>query len=107
MKLIAKYNLINIFFGSILLMTGGCVFYLIFVRTMNAEVDEKLINNKDRIVALIENDQPVASISPVIEIEKLNSFITPSLHIRDTLLSDTISEDIETFREVTSFEKIK
>lgn len=106
MKLLIKTNLINIVLAGVFLMLGGFLIYKLTTSTISEETTEKLIDNKDRIVDRIKNEQPVGSIPPIIEIKKIGHLPPKTLVVNDTILLDPISEDEELFREVTSYETI-
>src|SRR5688572_10727492 len=106
MKLLIKTNLINILLAGIFLLLGGVIIYKLTTSTISDETTEKLIDNKERIVERIKNEQPVSSIPPILEIAKIGHLPVKTLVVHDTVLLDPISEDKELFREVTSFETI-
>jgi two-component system OmpR family sensor kinase len=106
MKLLVKTNLINICLASIFLLLGGIMLYGMITSVINEEISEKLITNKERIVELIENDQPVESIPPIIEVERLMVATNERTNITDTVMKDPVSDDTELFRQVISYEKI-
>jgi len=106
MKLLSKTNLYYVVFSSVLLIIAGSILYIMLTSIIEEEVTEKLIINKDRVVRLIENGERVTSIPPVLEITELNTLDKENFYVRDTVMYDSIEEETELFREVSSFTKL-
>ena len=106
MKLIQKTNLVYFLLSTVLLLVAGCILYYMITVDIDEEINEKLIVNKDRISSQIEEGKTITSLFPIIEIQQLAEAPNKTLVIKDTTLYDPVENDIEPFREISSFENI-
>jgi signal transduction histidine kinase len=76
------------------------------ISTIEEEVIEKLLVNKQRILEKLEIGEPVPQLPPWIEVNELSENQKSTIIIKDTILYDPIEKEPEPFIEVTSIENI-
>ncbi len=106
MKLLYKTSLINIILASSLLFVGCAFLYILMTDTLEAELDEKLLVNKERVVDQIKKGEEITSIRPIIKVHLLDKKTHPDMDIRSTFLYDPTEEQVEFFRELKSIDNI-
>src|SRR6187549_3485888 len=102
MRLLLKTSIINLILTGLLLILGGWILYLQLTSMISQETDEKILTNKERIVAYIEEEGIPTSMPPVLEVDPVSNNIPVSITFRDTVMYDPIEEDQERFRELSA-----
>ena len=106
MKLIHKTNKTYLLFSIALFLLVGVTIYLVLTSIINEEVDEKLEANITRLVEQIKKEHRITQLSPIIEIQELNHPTSEITRKTDTLLYDSIENEVEFFREISSIKYI-
>lgn len=106
MKLLRISSLIYfLLFSLILIIAGKLILNLVFDIYKN-ETYEKLIVNKERIVKLIQDNQQVSEIKPIIEFEQITAFKPDTSYTSIKWIFDPLEEEKEQFMEIVTFKKI-
>lgn len=106
MKLLYKTSLINILLASTLLFVGCGFLYYLMTNTLEGEIDEKLLLDKERVVEKIKSGEEITSIRPIIRVHLLDKKVKPMVDVKSTFLYDPQEEDVEYFRELKSIDTI-
>lgn len=106
MKLLYKTSLINILLASTLLLIGCGFLYYLMTNTLEGEIDEKLLLDKERVVEKIKSGEEITSIRPIIKVHLLDKKAKPMIDVKSTFLYDPQEEDVEYFRELKSIDTI-
>ncbi len=106
MKLLHKTTRLYLLFSALMLAVTGCVLYVLLTQIIEAEITEKLLVNKERIVRQLKAGKAVPSLPPVIEIEETETQSPDTFFIRNTALFDPEEGETEPFLEVRCFESI-
>lgn len=106
MKLLRISSLIYfLLFSLILIIAGKLILNLVFDIYKN-ETYEKLIINKERIVKLIQDNQQVSEIKPIIEFEQITAIKPDTSFTSIKWIFDPLEEEKEQFMEIVTFKKI-
>lgn len=100
MKLIEKNNRRFFGFTFFLLLIGSLLFYGTISWVFRQELDEQLQHDKARVVALIQANQKLVQLSPIIEVHPINAPSQITTEVKDTMLFDVIEGEEEPFRQL-------
>ena len=71
---------------------------------MESEIEEELYSTETRVREAIKRGGKAINLSPIIEVQSVN-FIKPEI-LKDTLIYDPSQNEIELFRELSTYRKI-
>lgn len=103
-KLIKKTSKTFLFTGLLLIILSSIVLYFYTKNLLQNEVEEGLYSTEARVVYAIENNEIIFSLPPVTEVKKIN-FIKKQV-LKDTIIYDPSQDEMELFRELSTFKKI-
>jgi hypothetical protein len=103
-KLIKKTSRTFLITGFTLIIFSAIILYFYTKSLLQKEVEEGLFSTKARIVFALENNEIPPSLPPITEIKKIEVLIKETL--KDTVIYDPSQDEMELFRELTSFQQI-
>ncbi len=90
--------------GLVLTILSSIVLYFYTKKLLQDQVEESLYSTEARVVDALMDDQPVFSVSPVIEVRKVDK--TGKKILKDTVIYDPSQDEMEEFRELSTYENI-
>jgi signal transduction histidine kinase len=103
-RLIRKTSKPFLWVGFALMLLSTLILYFYVRNLLRNAVEEELFSTEARIeIALRQNNLPYA-LPPIVEIEKVNVLGTEKL--KDTVIFDPSQDEMEAFRELTTFKEI-
>lgn len=90
--------------GLILAIFSSFILYFYTKHLLKNEVEEVLYSTKARVVDAIENNKTIYSLPPVTEVTIVKSLKKQVL--KDTIIYDPSQDEMELFRELSTFKKI-
>ncbi len=106
MKLLQKTNRYYITFSVIILLIAGGILYFVLLNFFREDVDEKQQAILQQIILQLHNDESLPDFSPYIVVNKMQSLPETKTIWKDTLIYNTIEQEAEPFRELTSFQSL-
>ncbi|WP_026775531.1 HAMP domain-containing sensor histidine kinase [Polaribacter sp. Hel_I_88] len=103
-KLIKKTSKTFLFTGLFLIVLSSIVLYFYTRNLLQNEVEEVLFSTEARVVFALENNKNQYSLPPVIEIKKVA--LLKKSFLKDTIIYDPSQDEMELFRELSTFKKI-
>jgi hypothetical protein len=103
-KLIKKTSKTFLFTGLFLIVLSSIVLYFYTRNLLQNEVEEVLFSTEARVVFALENNENQYSLPPVIEIKKVA--LLKKSFLKDTIIYDPSQDEMELFRELSTFKKI-
>ncbi|QTD38379.1 HAMP domain-containing histidine kinase [Polaribacter batillariae] len=103
-KLIKKTSKSFLITGFILIVLSSIILYFYTRNLLQNEIEESLYSTEARVVFAIENNKIQFSLPPVTEIKKVNKLKRKIL--KDTVIYDASQDEMELFRELTTFKNI-
>ncbi|WP_093025688.1 sensor histidine kinase [Pustulibacterium marinum] len=99
----ASGNFIQISLVLMILSTSALYFYV--NNLLQREEEEELYSTTARISAVLEKEDLDLQLSPMVEVRKVSGY-KPEI-LKDTIIYDPSQREMETFRELISYQKIK
>ncbi len=90
--------------GLVLTILSSIALYFYTKKILQDQVEESLYSTEARVVEALMDDQPVFSVSPVIEVRKVDK--TGKKILKDTVIYDPSQDEMEEFRELSTYENI-
>ncbi|WP_240673146.1 sensor histidine kinase [Aequorivita ciconiae] len=90
--------------GLLLTILSSISLYFYTKKLLQDQVEESLYSTEARVVDALRDDQPVFSVSPVIEVRKVDK--TGKKILKDTIIYDPSQDEMEEFRELSTYENI-
>lgn len=103
-KLLEKTSKAFLLTGLVLTILSSIVLYFYTKKLLQDQVEESLYSTEARVVDALMDDQPVFSVSPVIEVRKVDK--TGKKILKDTVIYDPSQDEMEEFRELSTYENI-
>lgn len=103
-KLIKKTSKTFLITGFTLIVLSSIILYFYTRNLLQNEVEEGLYSTEARVVHALENNEIQYSLPPVTEIKKIN--ILKSQVLKDTIIYDPSQDEMELFRELSTFKNI-
>ncbi|MBK5214406.1 MAG: HAMP domain-containing histidine kinase [Flavobacteriaceae bacterium] len=103
-KLIKKTSRTFILTGLVLVVLSSIVLYSYTKDLLQGQVEESLYSTEARVVNALKNDKVIFSLPPVTEI-KIAKNARPKT-IKDTIIYDPSQDEMEEFRELSTYEEI-
>ncbi|RXJ51334.1 sensor histidine kinase [Gelidibacter gilvus] len=103
-KLISKTSKNFLLTGLILTIFSSIVLYFYTKNLLQEEIEEELYSTEARVSDALENHKIVYSLPPVSEIKKVKK-LRPEI-LKDTLIYDPSQDEMELFRELSTYKKI-
>lgn len=91
--------------STVLMVLSTLVLFFYLDNLLRGEVEEELFSTQARIVTSLENGMPPQTLPPEFEVTKVSE-LAPQV-LKDTIIFDPLQNEMEEFREVTSFKSIK
>ena len=90
--------------GIVLMLFSTVALYFYVRNLLQSEIEEELRSTEARIESSISGNNPIYQLPPMVEVtEVLNLGVE---HLKDTLIYDPSQDEIEDFRELTTYSKI-
>lgn len=102
MKLLLRTGRSHLRYTALALAGAGVLLFVVLTRIIGQETTEKMQVNIDRIEERLAQGGSVASLPPVMEVERLSGEHMAVNMVKDTTLWDPVEEDEEVFREVSA-----
>ena len=90
--------------GAILAIFSCIALYFFTKQLLESEIEEELYSTETRVREAIKRGGKAINLSPIIEVQSVN-FIKPEI-LKDTLIYDPSQNEIELFRELSTYRKI-
>ncbi|QAA80860.1 HAMP domain-containing histidine kinase [Aequorivita sp. H23M31] len=103
-KLLQKTSKAFLLTGLLLTILSSISLYFYTKKLLQDQVEESLYSTEARVVDALRDDQPVFSVSPVIEVRKVDK--TGKKILKDTIIYDPSQDEMEEFRELSTYENI-
>lgn len=103
-KLIKKTSKTFLFTGLFLIVLSSIVLYFYTRNLLQNEVEEVLYSTEARVVHALENNENIYSLPPVTEVKKIR--LLKKTFLKDTIIYDPSQDEMELFRELSTFKKI-
>lgn len=103
-KLIKKTSKTFLITGLILIVLSSIILYFYTKYLLQNEVEEALYSTESRIVHALKNNKIQYSLPPVTEVKKIN--LLKSQVLKDTIIYDPSQNEMELFRELSTFKNI-
>ena len=103
-KLIKKTSKTFLFTGLFLIVLSSIVLYFYTRNLLQNEVEEVLYSTEARVVHALENNENIYSLPPVTEVKKIH--LLKKTFLKDTIIYDPSQDEMELFRELSTFKKI-
>jgi len=103
-KLIKKTSKTFLTTGFILIVLSSILLYFYTQNLLQNEVEEGLYSTEARVVFALENNEIQFSLPPVTEIKKVD--LLKSQVLKDTIIYDPSQDEMELFRELSTFKTI-
>lgn len=103
-KLIRKTSKTFLFTGLLLTIFSSIALYFYTKNLLQNEIEEELYSTEARVSDALQNNKIVYSLPPVTEIKKVKALKKERL--KDTLIYDPSQEEVELFRELSTYKKI-
>lgn len=103
-KLIKKTSKTFLTTGLILIVLSSIIVYFYTRNLLQNEVEEGLYSTEARLVFALENNEIQFSLPPVTEIKKIA--VLKSQVLKDTIIFDPSQDEMELFRELSTFKNI-
>lgn len=103
-NLIKKTSKTFLLTGLVLTILSCIVLYFYTKNLLQEEIEEELYSTEARVSNALENHRIVYSLPPVTEIKKVLS-LKPEI-LKDTLIYDPSQDEMEMFRELSTYKKI-
>ncbi len=103
-KLLEKTSKAFLLTGLVLTILSSIALYFYTKKILQDQVEESLYSTEARVVEALMDDQPVFSVSPVIEVRKVDK--TGKKILKDTVIYDPSQDEMEEFRELSTYENI-
>lgn len=102
--LLRKTSQFFLLISGLLMLLSTVVLYFYMRALLQEEADEALYSTEFRITQALKEGSEIAILPPVLEIEK--GFFQQEARLRDTLMIDPLEDEMELFRELSTFKKI-
>ncbi len=106
MRLLQKTNYYYLVIAGALFTLAGIILYLTLKKTVDAEIDEKLTVNAQRVIKMIETGDSLPNLPPLVETIIPDEPLPAGTILKDTLIYDPVENEMELFREFRSAEVI-
>ncbi|MCM5662631.1 sensor histidine kinase [Galbibacter mesophilus] len=103
--LIQKTSRTFILVSFILMLLSTVILYFYIRSILQEEIEQDLYSRASRIESVIEMGADPFSLPPVVEIEQVSSKL-PAF-VKDTLIFDPSQDEMELFRELTTFKNVQ
>lgn len=103
-KLLKKTSRNYLLIGVILMVLSLVVLFLVTQYFIREETDDSLKSTLFRIEQLLENNQPIPAVHPIIDVQKTN--FKGSANLKDTLIIDPLENEEEVFRQLSSYKSV-
>ncbi len=103
-KLIKKTSKAFLLTGFVLTVLSSIALYFYTKNLLRDQAEESLYSTEARVVNALKNDKVVFSLPPVTEIKTVKK-IRPEI-LKDTIIYDPSQDEMEGFRELTTYEEI-
>lgn len=103
-KLIKKTSKTFLFTGLFLIVLSSIVLYFYTRNLLQNEVEEVLYSTEARVVHALENNENIYSLPPVTEVKQIH--LLKKNFLKDTIIYDPSQDEMELFRELSTFKKI-
>lgn len=103
-KLIKKTSKTFLIIGLVLSLLGSTVLYFYTKYLLQIEVEKELYSTEARIADALQKGNDVFSLQPVIEVKIVDTLKKEVL--KDTVIYDPSEDEMELFRELSTFKKI-
>nr|WP_245949260.1 HAMP domain-containing sensor histidine kinase [Lutibacter citreus] len=90
--------------GLVLAILSVVLLYFYTKNLLQDEVEEELFSTEARIVSALENGEIEYSLQPVTEVKRVS--VLKSLILKDTIIYDPSQDEMELFRELSTFKNI-
>jgi len=104
-NLIRKTSKTFLLTGLVLTILSCIALYFYTKNLLQEEIEEELYSTEARVSNALEHHKIVYSLPPVTEIKKVSS-LRPEL-LKDTLIYDPSQDEMELFRELSTYKKIQ
>lgn len=91
--------------SAVLMVLSTIVLFFYLRNLLRDEVEEELFSTQARIITSLQNGLPPQTLPPEFEVSKVSQ-LAPEV-LKDTLIFDPSQNEMEEFRELTSFKSIK
>ncbi|MGB5941310.1 MAG: HAMP domain-containing sensor histidine kinase [Leeuwenhoekiella sp.] len=88
----------------ILMAVSTIILFFYTQELLRKQIEEELYSNKDRVEKLLQNDQTIKGIPPIMEVEKVR--YPETLKFNVTLIYDPLQDEIELFEQLTETTQI-
>ena len=102
--LIRKTSKTFLLTGLILTVCSCIALYFYTKKLLQDEIEEELYSTEGRVIAALRDNGIMYSLPPVAEIKKVNALKPEKL--KDTLIYDPSQDEMELFRELSTYKKI-
>ena len=104
-RLIQKSSKTFLITSALLMVLSTIVLFYYVKSLMQEEVEEELFSTESRIETALSENKPPYELPPIVEIFKVQKL--EATIVKDTLIFDPFQNELEEFRELSSFKRIK
>jgi hypothetical protein len=90
--------------GVVLMLFSTVALYFYVRNLLQSEIEEELRSTEARIESSISGNNPIYQLPPMVEVIEVSSLGVE--HLKDTLIYDPSQNELEDFRELTTYSKI-
>jgi hypothetical protein len=90
--------------GVVLMLFSTVALYFYVRNLLQSEIEEELRSTEARIESSISGNNPIYQLPPMVEVIEVSNLGLE--HLKDTLIYDPSQNEIEDFRELTTYSKI-
>ncbi|WP_339835718.1 HAMP domain-containing sensor histidine kinase [uncultured Maribacter sp.] len=90
--------------GIVLMLFSTVALYFYVRNLLQSEIEEELRSTEARIESSISGNNPIYQLPPMVEVTEVSNLGVE--HLKDTLIYDPSQDEIEDFRELTTYSKI-